>query len=69
MVGWFSYCFTPTDTEAYYTHTTEPVDGNGAQNIVTVQSGFEPKRPFDHWPNALTNGSVTGPTKRKLRKV
>jgi hypothetical protein len=24
------------------TDTSEPVDGNGAQNMVTVQSGFEP---------------------------
>jgi hypothetical protein len=26
----------------HYTDTSEPVDGNGAQNIVTVLSGFEP---------------------------
>jgi hypothetical protein len=27
---------------SHYTDTSEPVDGNGAQNMVTVQSGFEP---------------------------
>jgi hypothetical protein len=25
---------------SHYTNTSEPVDGNGAQNMVTVQSGF-----------------------------
>jgi hypothetical protein len=50
ILGWFGwlllgYCFTPTDTKAYWSHytdTSEPVDGNGAQNMITVQSGFEP---------------------------
>jgi hypothetical protein len=27
---------------SHYTDTSKPVDGNGAQNMVTVQSGFEP---------------------------
>jgi hypothetical protein len=27
---------------SHYTDTSEPVDGNGAQNMVTVQCGFEP---------------------------
>jgi hypothetical protein len=27
---------------SHYTDTSEPVDGNGAQNMVTVQSRFEP---------------------------
>jgi hypothetical protein len=26
---------------SHYTDTSEPVDGNGAQNMVTVQSGFQ----------------------------
>jgi hypothetical protein len=26
----------------HYTDTSEPVDGNGAQNMFHVQSGFEP---------------------------
>jgi hypothetical protein len=25
---------------SHYTDTSEPVDGNGAQNMVTIQSGF-----------------------------
>jgi hypothetical protein len=25
---------------SHYTDTSEPVDGNGAQNVVTVHSGF-----------------------------
>jgi hypothetical protein len=29
-----------------HTGTSEPVDGNGAQNMVTVQN----QRPFNHWP-------------------
>jgi hypothetical protein len=29
---------------SHYTDTSESVDGNGAQNMFTVQSGFE------HWP-------------------
>jgi hypothetical protein len=43
----FGYCFTHTDTELHirgdwsqYTDTSKSVDGNGAQNMVTVQSGF-----------------------------
>jgi hypothetical protein len=61
-VGFFSvgfgYCFTPQTPKhirggwSHYTDTSEPVDGNGAQNMVAVQSN---QRPFDHWPNALTN--------------
>jgi hypothetical protein len=36
--------------------TSEQVDVYGAQNLVTVQSGFRTSaRPFDHWPNTLTN--------------
>jgi hypothetical protein len=39
----------------HYSDTSEPVDGNGAQ----LKSGHCPirvwnQRPFDHWPNALT---------------
>jgi hypothetical protein len=44
----FGYCFTPTDNEAWAAghiiDTSEPVDGNGAQNtyvVVTVQSGVD----------------------------
>jgi hypothetical protein len=40
----------------HYTDTSEPVDGNRAQNMVTVQSGFEPaaSRSLTH---ELTNCS------------
>jgi hypothetical protein len=39
---------------SHYTDTSEPVVGNGAQNMVTVQSGFAPAtfRSLDH---ELTN--------------
>jgi hypothetical protein len=50
---------TPKDIRggwSHYTDTSEPVDGNGAQNMVTVQSGF------------LTKGLlITGPTRLQLR--
>jgi hypothetical protein len=41
---------------SHYTDTSEPVDGNGAQNIVTVQSGFEPAT-FRSLVHELTNCS------------
>jgi hypothetical protein len=41
---------------SHYTDTSEPVDGNGAQNTVTVQSEFEPAIFF----------SITGPWAYKL---
>jgi hypothetical protein len=31
-----------TGSWSHYTDTSEPVDGNGAQNVVTVQCGFGP---------------------------
>jgi hypothetical protein len=37
---------------SYYTDTSEPVDGNGAQNMVTVQSGFQTR-----------DISISGPTR------
>jgi hypothetical protein len=36
---------------SHYTDTSEPVDGNGALNMVTVQSGFR-----------IRDLSITGPT-------
>jgi hypothetical protein len=50
LVGWFGLVIalrpqTPKHLRSgwsHYTDTSEPVDGNGAQNMVTVQYGFEP---------------------------
>jgi hypothetical protein len=39
---------------SHYTDTSEPVDGNGAQNMVAVQSGFEPA--------TFERTALTGPT-------
>jgi hypothetical protein len=39
---------------SHSTDTSEPVDGNGAQNMVTVQSGFEPAT-FRLLAHELTN--------------
>jgi hypothetical protein len=39
-----------------YTDTSKPVDGNGAQNMVTVQSEFEPVT-FQSLAHELTNCS------------
>jgi hypothetical protein len=49
---------------SHYTDTSEPVDCNGAQNIVTVQSRFEPAtlRPLTHVP------ALTGPTEERERE-
>jgi hypothetical protein len=41
---------------SHYTDTSETVDGNGAQNMVTVQSGFEPAN-FRSLAHELTNCS------------
>jgi hypothetical protein len=41
---------------SHYTDTSESVDGNGAQNMVTVQSGFEPAT-FRSLAHELTNCS------------
>jgi hypothetical protein len=41
---------------SHYTDTSEPVDGNGAQNMVPVQSGFEPAT-FRLLAHELTNCS------------
>jgi hypothetical protein len=41
---------------SHYPDTSEPVDGNGAQNMVTVQSGFEPAT-FRSLAHELTNCS------------
>jgi hypothetical protein len=66
----FVYCrFTPTDTKAYkggllhYTDTSEPVDGNGAQNMVTVQTGFRIRDLSITGPMRLPT-ALTGPSKR-----
>jgi hypothetical protein len=42
---------------SHYTDTSEPVDGNEAQNVVTVHFYIRVsnQEPFDHWPSALTN--------------
>jgi hypothetical protein len=37
---------------SHYTDTSEPIEGNGAQNMVSVQSGFRSR-----------DLSVTGPTR------
>jgi hypothetical protein len=41
---------------SHYTETSEPADGNGAQSMVTVQSGFEPAI-FRSLAHELTNCS------------
>jgi hypothetical protein len=41
---------------SHYTDTSKPVDGNGAQNMVTGQSGFEPAI-FRSLAHELTNCS------------
>jgi hypothetical protein len=45
---------------SHYTDTSEPVDGKGAQNMVTVQSGFEPAT-FWSLAHELTNCSNWAP--------
>jgi hypothetical protein len=45
VTGVTGKCFTPTAKHirggwSHYTDTSKPVDGNGAQNMFTVQSGF-----------------------------
>jgi hypothetical protein len=47
---------------SHYTDTSEPVDGNGAQNMVTVQSGFEPAtfRSLAHELNNCSNRARRG---------
>jgi hypothetical protein len=46
---------------SHYTNTSEPVEGNGAQNMVIVQSGFE-QATFRSLAHELTNCS-NRPTK------
>jgi hypothetical protein len=41
---------------SHYTDTSEPVDGNGAQNMATVRSGLEPAT-FQSLAHKLTNCS------------
>jgi hypothetical protein len=46
-----------------YTDTSEPVDGNGAQNMVIVQSGFRTKELSITGPTRLPSALIiTGPT-------
>jgi hypothetical protein len=40
---------------SHNTDTSESVEGDEAQNMVTVQSVVLNQEPFDHWPNALAN--------------
>jgi hypothetical protein len=56
-------CFTPTHTPkhssirgdwSHYADTSEPVDGKGAENMVTVQSGFRTSDGPARLPTALT---------------
>jgi hypothetical protein len=50
-------------TWSHYTDISEPVDGNGSQNMITVQSGFN-QQPFDYWPMSLST-ALTGPAAKK----
>jgi hypothetical protein len=44
---------------SHHTDTSEPVDGNGAQNMVTVQSEFRTRDlSIFHLPTALTGPTV-----------
>jgi hypothetical protein len=47
---------------SHYTDTSEPVNGNGTQNMFTVQSGFEPAT-FRSLAHELTNYSNRAHTK------
>jgi hypothetical protein len=44
-----------------YTDTSEPVDGNGAENMVTVQCGFRTRDLSITGPTCLPT-ALTGPT-------
>jgi hypothetical protein len=52
---------------SHYTDTSKPVDGNGAQNMVTVQSGFEPAT-FRSLTNKLTNCSNRAHQRKRERE-
>jgi hypothetical protein len=52
---------------SHYTDTSEPVDGNGAQNMVTVKSGFEPAT-FRSVAHELTNCSNRAHLTELLRR-
>jgi hypothetical protein len=58
---------------SHYTDTREPVDGNGAQNTVTIQSGFRTKDISitgpTRLPPALTGPAQTVDSSMKERKV
>jgi hypothetical protein len=54
---------------SHYTDTSEPVDGNVAQNMVTVQSGFEPATFSITGPRAFNQLLSTGPNKQGLENV
>jgi hypothetical protein len=54
---------TPKHIRGGYTDTSKPVDGNGAQNMVTVQSGFEPATFLSL---AISHLSITGPRAYQL---
>jgi hypothetical protein len=59
----FGFCFTPKHIRGGWSHNTdtsdcsEPVDGNEAQNMVTVQSGFREPATFRSLAHELTNCS------------
>jgi hypothetical protein len=50
---------------SHYTDTSEPVDGNGAQNMVTVQSWFRDLLITS--PRSLPT-ALTGPTSERERE-
>jgi hypothetical protein len=49
---------------SHYTDTSEPVDGNGTQNMVTVQSGYRTSNFSITGPTSLPT-PLTGPPKKK----
>jgi hypothetical protein len=46
---------------SHYSDTSEPVDGNGAQNMVTVQSGYRTSDLLITGPMSLLT-ALAGPT-------
>jgi hypothetical protein len=53
---------------SHYTNTSEPVEGNGAQNMVTVQSGFWTRDLSIAGPTRLPP-ALTGPKMTKVGKM
>jgi hypothetical protein len=62
----FGYCFNPQTPKhigggwSHYTDTSEPVDGNGAQNYGHCPIRVSNQGPFDHWPSALNQQAYGG---------